>query len=613
MAKKKGTNTVTLGILLLLVIGLAGFGVTNFGGSVRSVATVGSAEVGVNEYVRTVEAQIRQFEGQTGQRLTFQQAQGIGLDRAALGQLIAEAALENEAAGLGLSVGDEKVVEEIRNAPAFQDSSGGFDRQVYELSLSQNGVDVDAFEARVRSDIAKGLLRRAVAAGIETPEVYTDTLYAYALETRDVTWARLTADDLLEPVTEPTDEDLAAYHEANADTFTRPETKVISYAWLSPDMLVDDIDIGEDQIRTLYDERLDEYVQPERRLVERLVFATEAQAAEAKARLDAGEIGFDDLVAERGLELSDVDLGDVSLADLGDASEAVFAMTEPGVVGPLDSDVGPALFRMNGILAAQEITFDEVREELKTEAAADRARRIILDTVPRIEDLLAGGADVSVLAERTDMQQGTIEWNADVFDGIAAYDAFRSAAAVAQPGAFGEVIEFDDGSIATLSVDEIRPPALRPLAEVRDEVAEAWTAAKTREALESEAGNMAEQIRKGREMAGLDLDLETDRALGRDAVVDGTPPDFVETVFQLMPDEIAVLSADDDAWLVRLDSINVPDPSTAEAQAAKAAFSAQTANEFAAAISTAYARALVDQAGVELNQSGMNSINAQLQ
>ena len=611
MAKKKAGNAVLWVIILLLVIGLAGFGATNFGGAVRSVATVGDVEIDVNEYARGVEAQVRNFSRLTGQPMTFQQARALGLDRAALSLLISAAALENEAGQLGISAGDEAVSEEILARPEFQGASG-FDRGVYEDALRRNGVDVRDFEDRVRSDIASGLLRSAVGSGVKTPDIYVDTLFNYARETRDITWARLTDVNLSEPLPEPSDADLQAHYDANTEAFTRPETKTIRYAWMTPDMLVDQIEVDETQVRALYDQRIDEFVQPERRLVERLVFTNDADATAAKARIDAGEVTFDALVTERGLALADVDLGDVSEADLGAAAEAIFALTEPAVVGPLASDLGPALFRMNGILAAQETTFDEVKEELTAEAAADRARRLIGEAIPQVQDLLAGGADMDVLAERTDMQTDTTQWNVDSFEGIAAYEAFRNAAGAAQPGDFPEVIELDDGGIFALSVGEIVPPAPIPLAEVRDEVIAAWELAETEKALAARAEALAADVRNGREMAALRVPLETDRDLTRDAFLDGTPPDFIASVFKMSEGDVQVLSADGSAWLVRLDAVKAPDPNTEDAEAVRSRFAAETAVELSTALIQSYTQSLLDETGVELNQTAINAVNAQL-
>ena len=49
------------------------------------------------------------------------------------------------------------------------------------------------------------------------------------------------------------------------------------------------------------------------------------------------------------------------------------------------------------------------------------------------------------------------------------------------------MVELDDGGIVTLTVDEVTPPALRPLDEVRDEVIASWTLTATEDALRSQA------------------------------------------------------------------------------------------------------------------------------
>ncbi|MEM7753720.1 MAG: SurA N-terminal domain-containing protein [Pseudomonadota bacterium] len=609
MAKKGGMGAGMWLVMGLLILSLGGFGVTQFGNSVTTVAEVGDVEITSNDYARAVQNQMSTFQQQTGQPVTFQTAQALGLDRIAIGQLIASAAIENETKKVGISAGDEVVGEEIQSIGAFQ-SAAGFDRTVYEMALRQNGTSPREFEDTIRTDIATQLVRRAVGAGIETPTIFTDTLFNHAREIRDVTWARLTAEDLPAPLPTPTEDELATFHEANPDEFTRPETKVIRYAWLTPDMLAPNVEVSEDQVRALYDARISEFVSPERRLVERLVFSTQSDAEAAKARIDSGEITFDTLVAERGLSLNDVDMGDVSETDLGRAAADVFALEEPGVVGPVASDLGPAIFRMNGVLAAQNVDFLEARDRLEPEAALDRARRLIVGMIGQVEDLLAGGADATLIAERTDLVEGTIDWNIEVFEGIAAYQEFRVAAASANPGDFGEVIQLEDGGILTLAVEEVRAPELIPLADIREDVVAAWERAETQTQLEALANELADELRGGREMAALDLNLETNRGLTRDGFVEGTPPKFTSTLFELERDGVTVLAADGDAWLMRLDAIVAADSATQEAQMLKDLFAAETAQSFSTAITNAFTQALVDEAGADINAAAVSAVNS---
>ena len=613
MAKKKGGSAFLWVILILLILGLAGFGATSFGGGQQNVATVGDVEVDVNDYVRAVEQQTRAFSQATGQTVTFSQARAIGLDAAALGSLISRAAIENEAAELGISVGDETVAQEIAQTGRFQDGSGTFNRETYQFALREMGMNARDYEAQVRASISAGLIQASFAGGINTPDIFVDTLFNYARETRDVTWTRLTAGDLPEPIAEPTEAELRSFHEDNGAAFTRPETKIIDYAILTPDMIAGEISVGEDEVRALYEGRIDEFVQPERRLVERLVFPTEAAAGEALSRITSGTATFDDLIDERGLSLDDVDLGDLAREDLEpETAEAVFGAEEPGVFGPLPSSLGPALFRMSAILSAQETTFEEAAPELSREAASDRARRIILESVASVEDLLAGGADIPALVERTDMEAGEIAYNIEVFDGVAAYADFREAADAAEPGGFAELVQLDDGGMAVISVRAVEAPALRPFEDVRDEVTALWEQEQTEIALSALADDLIGQVEGGAEMAGLGLNLNTDRGMERQGFVDGTPPDFTQTVFEMDPDQLASLSADGDVWIVRLDAIRAPDPDTPQAQLVRGQFAAETARELQTSLIQAYTQSVVQNTDVRVNQVAIDAVNAQL-
>ena len=55
-----------------------------------------------------------------------------------------------------------------------------------------------------------------------------------------------------------------AYYAENPEAFTAPEVRQLSYAWLTPDMIQDEVTVDETALRALYEERLADFVQPER-------------------------------------------------------------------------------------------------------------------------------------------------------------------------------------------------------------------------------------------------------------------------------------------------------------------------------------------------------------
>ena len=612
LGKGKVSKTFIWILMGLLMIGLAGFGATSLTGTARSVATVGDKDVTVDAYLRGLRNELNALSAQAGRTVTMAEAQEIGLDRQVLSQLVTARALDNEADRIGLSVGDAQVAEQLRAVPAFRGADGEFDREAYRFALRNNGLTEAEFETQLREETARTLLQSAIVAGNALPETYTDTLLAYSGETRDFTWATLTAADLQTGLPVPDEDRLRAYYEENIDAYTLPERRDITYLWLTPEMIVDTVEVDEDALRAAYEEREEEFNLPERRLVERLVFADEASAEAAMARLDEGT-DFETLVEERGLALADIDLGDVTREDLGAAAEPVFAAEPGAVVGPAPSDLGPALFRINGVLEAQTTTFEQARPDLRDALALDRARRVIEGLAQSLDDELAAGATLEELAADTEARLGQITWHSGMGDGIAGYDAFRELAASLEEGDFPEMRQLGDGGIFALRLNEIVPPSPEPFETVRDRVQAGWDRRETTRLLEAQAETLAEQIGAGSgfEEAGIAARQET--GLGRNARLADMPPAILSAVFDMAPGDLRVVPGAGEVHLVRLDAINPVDEDDADMQALARALRDQAASDIAQDLYRAYAAALQSSAGITLNQSAINAVHANIQ
>ncbi len=116
-----------------------------------------------------------------GAAISLAEARALGLDRAVLSRLVSQGALDNETARIGLSVGDEAVRDQVTQIPAFRGLDGSFDRDAYAFTLENTGLTVAEFEERVRDETARNILQGAVVNGVPAPQVFTDTLYGWAL------------------------------------------------------------------------------------------------------------------------------------------------------------------------------------------------------------------------------------------------------------------------------------------------------------------------------------------------------------------------------------------------------------------------------------------------
>ncbi len=601
-------------ILILVMFGLGGYGARNFGRGRAVIGTVGDTEIDAGQYARAITASLRAFQSQTGQSLPIAQAQALGLTQQALAQTIAAAALDNEAARIGLSVGDARLRDEILSIPAFRDPvTGAFSRDLYENTLRNAGMSVKEFESSLRADLTRALFGQAVTGGIGAPEAFTAAIYGYVREKRDFTWAKLDLTALENPPEAPDEAALQAWYEAHQQTYMLPEIKHITYAWLSPEAMAARIEPDEAELRALYESRPERYNRPERRLVERLSFASEQEAQAAMEAIEAGETSFDDLVAERGLSLDDVDMGDVTESALGPAGPEIFAMEAPGVVGPVQSSLGPAIFRMNAILSAQNTPFDAVKDELRAELAAERARDAIAELIPELDDQLAGGVTLEELADSVEgMVLATHDWDPSAAEGIAAYEKFQEVAGQMGEGDFPEINALADGGIFAMRVDAIDPPRLQSLDEVREEVAAAVAHDQQLKALEEQARALLPRLEDGSEsLSTLGLAEVLEEGRSRSDAIEGTPPDMLERVFAMAPDAWAIVPDRDGVILVHLTAITPPDQQSAEAQAIKAAIAGQVAAEIGADLQDAFAAALQEQAGITLDQAVINAVHSQ--
>lgn len=616
MASKKSNGLVWI-LMALLILGLGGFGATSFTGGVNSIAKVGDKQVRIDNYTREVQVRMNQLGEQLGEPVSFADAEGFGLPNAVLSTLITNRALDVEAERLGLSVGDGTLRDQIVDIPNFQGPDGSFSRDSYTFVLERAGLSEEQFEGDLRDETARSVLQAAVTSAMRMPDLYADTVINYLAEVRSITMLRLNQDDLDAPLPTPTEAELRDFYQENQDDYTAPEKKRITYAWLSPDEMIDQIPIEPEAIRDAYEARIDEFEQPERRLVERLVYPDAEAAEAARAQLDAGEAEFETLVEDRGLALSDVDLGDVSRADLGAAAEPVFSAESGDVVGPVESDLGPALFRVNGVLAANTTDYQTASMMIREELAADAARRKVQQMSEPAADLLAGGATLEELADETDMRLGTIDWYPGLSEGIAGYADFEDAAQDLQADDYPEVLQLDDGGIFAMRLEEVIPAAPAPFEEVRDRVSRNWEAAQTDSRLQARAEEILAEVEAGATLEDAaesrDLELETEIGVSRNGSVLGTPEGFNGMVFDMDPEEVRITGGFGSVLVARLDRITAPDPQNDGVTQLRERIIGSASGNLAQQVYEAYATEIRNGVDIRIDQDALNAVNTQLQ
>ncbi len=546
-SKSKLGKTFAWVLMTFVIIGLGGFGAVNFSSSDNAVASVGETEISSREYSRALSNELRRFSAQLGQDITFEQAQAFGITSNVLSQLITAKSLEDEAKRIGISVNDKVIISNLNKTPAFQSIDGKFDKETYTFVLENAGMTPSMYESAVRAETSRMILQSGITEGMMIPKNYLEVMAKYLFQTRDFELVSLAWNNLDEPDPEPSDEEIKVYHKENSAQYMRPETKMISYVILTPDMLSKRIEIDKSLLEEVYKERISEFNQEEKRRSERLVFLTTKEAEEAIGSINSKNTSFANLLNDRGLSSSEIDIGYKTKNELGEAGNGLFAAKISEVIGPFDTDLGPSLFRLVDIQEAKTGGFDAVKEDLSNELALSEAVKEIANLAQQFDDLLASGASLEELALETPLEFKTIAYSPGAVDSeITQYEGFRDAATTVSTKDFPEIITLSDGSVLALRLDETLKPALKPLDEVYQSVLDNWVSSKKNELLRKQAQLYLSN--------GNIKSMKSDKfeGISRDGFSDETPPALLATVFEMNSGEYKIENLDDTIAIIHL-------------------------------------------------------------
>ncbi len=530
--KKLSKSWVSQLLLVLLVISFAVWGVadifTGFGSN--TVATVGKIEISANEFGRRYDLTVTELSRQFGKQFTPEEARQLGLPSQVLSRLLAEATLDDTVHDMQLSLSPATVGRMITTDPSLVGPTGKFDRTYFGQIAQQNGLTDDQFVLERRAEYIRSQLAQALLGNIQAPAPMLAAMGEYRGDQRKISYVVLEAPPATE-IAEPTEADLTSYFDAHKIDWKAPEYRAVSYFELSPSEIAKPDEVSDEDARKRYDAQLTRFTTPGTRHVEQIVFKDRAEADAAAEALKSGKT-FDILITERNLKPSDTDLGTITKDKIIDPAiaDAAFGMEADGVSGVIDGRFGPVIVRVSEIKPEVVKTFDEVKAQLRTEIAQERAAAEIADMHDSIEDARAGGDKLPEVAAKYGMTVKTIA-DIDAAGKNPAGEAVADVPAGLVTAAFDTDVGNENDPLSPnrstyvwYNVTAVSPAHDRPFAEVRDKVVTAWKDAERVKQLQAEADKLKGQINSGDDIVKVALDAKLDLRTV-DKVSRGMPPD----------------------------------------------------------------------------------------
>jgi peptidyl-prolyl cis-trans isomerase D len=449
---------------------------------------------------------------------------------------------------LGYRVSDRELADALAAIPALQ-VDGKFSRDRYAALLRAQGRSEADFEAEFRRDLEINQLRNAVAVSAFALPGEVRRRVELQGETRDVDLVVLPAAPFEAGVT-LTAEDVAGWYKTNEADYRTPESVSLQYLQLRADDVAATVQVTDAALRAHYDQVAGErYVSAERRRARHLLVESGADDAAALAKAEAlakrardGE-DFSTLAAQNsddpGSKSQGGDLGwSTRESFVAPFAEALFAMQKGEIRGPVKTQFGYHVIKLDEIEAAHQRTFDEVRAELESDYRSEQAQATFYERSQQLADEAFASLDsLEPAAQKLGLELRTVptftrQGGAPLGNDRKLIESAFSDE-VLQERQNSPAISVGDDSVVVLRVTEYRPSAQRPLEEVRAEVEASLRADRARLAADAAAKLAAQRLTAGGSwadtVATLGLQAGTTTSITRGA--EGIPPELMKAIF----------------------------------------------------------------------------------
>ena len=509
--REKFTGWVAITILAVIGVTFVFVGGANFTFTGNNYAAkVDDSEIGLNQFESAYQQEIQA----NPQLAALPESTRLQMRSQLLEQMIQQRVIDNYIVSAGYQVSDEYITSLVQRTPEFQ-VDGKFNIELYRDILARQGYEPADFESAQRVTLRRNQVQRAIrGSALMTPAEYRRYLNL-ATEQRIVTLATIGSEAVADEI-DVSDEMVLAYYDDNPTMYQIPESADVDYIEVLRSDIAQGITVSEEQLADYYDVNKDRYEQDEQRQARHILvlFNDDEDAAEVKAndllaRINAGE-AFEDLARDNSDDGLTSQLGgDLGLITdttfPGDLGGAIFSMAEGALDGPIKSEFGYHIIRLDRIVTPGPLPLDQVRAELMNELQDRNAESQFQDLESNLSSALFDAPDIATLAQTVGLEVKSTTGFTRLGGEILGNDAATIEAIFDETVISGEqisdIVEIASGRSAVFFVTNHTPAARQPLADVREDVIDGLRLQQAEELMASKADAMLAALADGTEFA----------------------------------------------------------------------------------------------------------------
>ena len=488
---KSTVGTGIMAVILLLI--LVGFAM----GDIQSVIRGGSFSGNSDTLVKIGSEKIldRDVSRAMDRRLSQVRQENPGADMASimgdydqlLNALVDAKTLEVFASKFGFVLSKRLEDAQIANIPAAKGITGEFTEQSYQNFLRQSQISDEEVRMIVRDGLLQQMLIAPAVVNARAPVGMATPYASILLEARmgEVAFVPTAA---FRAGLNPTDADLGKFYSQNQRRYMVPEQRVLRIAKIGPEQVAN-IQPSDKEIADYYKANSATYAAKESRVITQAVVQDQKIANGIAQRVRGGQ-SFVDAAKPAGLSAADISVGPQTKAQLTDLAgaqmaNAAFTAAKGAVVGPVQTDLGWRVVKVDDIVREGGKTLEAARAEISAKLVVDKRKEAIEALVDTVQNSLDDGSSFAEAAAAGKLQ--VIETPPITSNGTSRVNPaykFPADLAPALKGGF-ELAESDapvvdplpnDGGYVLVGTGRIIAAAPAPLASIKEQVRTDWIA-----------------------------------------------------------------------------------------------------------------------------------------
>jgi peptidyl-prolyl cis-trans isomerase D len=494
-------------ILGLLIIPFALWGVDSYisgGGKEPPAAKVGDTEITQREFIKTLKEQQEQMGAKVEEK---------ALRKQVMDQLVNTRALSQAAGKAGFSILDPQVQAVLAGVEIFQEN-GKFSEERMDTWLKRRNMARSELLAMIGQDLLLKQVQIGYGEGALFAMPSATRLASLLAQQREVNEVIFDQKDFSNAV-QIDDKAVEAEFKAHQAEYATPAMVRVQYLTLSQAALEAGINISEEQARKFFEENPAQFQEPEQRRASHILIKVETgadttakQAAKARAEQLLAEVRkapakFAELARQHsqdpGSGAKGGELGAFSRDMMVKPfSDAVWAMKPGEIHGPVESQFGFHIIRLDGVIGGAKLGFAVVKDDIIKNMKQQQAQKRFVESAERFSNLVYEQPDsLEPAAKEFGLKIEESDWigkgnakpailgDTRLMDALLSEDGLKKKQNV-------EAIEVAPNTLVSARVIQHRPAGARPLAEVAGEIRARLTKAAALK-IAAEAGKKALQ------------------------------------------------------------------------------------------------------------------------